>query len=215
MPPVPPAAAEAAAPPEAEVEVEEAADGDPACRKAVFFKMTKNRVSRRPFARDDTSGPLFGQRREYIIEQEGTEMKSTVILFSVLFLVSVLCFPLQAAEKAKPAESRVIQGEFLVLFPERQAVLAFEGKERAAATSVMLDMQAEYLKVRYGVSVENTFSAISETTGKGMFFVTCEKAKEIAEYQEKLLEEMRADPLIEAVSPNEVRKMISVPVKPQ
>ena len=79
----------------------------------------------------------------------------------------------------------------------------------------MLDMQAEYLKVRYGVLVENTFSAISETTGKGMFFVTCEKAKESAEYQEKLLEEMRADPLIEAVSPNEVRKMISVPVKPQ
>jgi len=142
-------------------------------------------------------------------------MKSTVVLFSVLFLVSVLCFPLQAAEKEKQAESRVIPGEFLVLFPERQAVLTFEGKERAAATVVMLDMQAEYLKVRYGVSVENTFSAISETTGKGMFFVRCEKAKESAEYQEKLLGEMRADPFIEAVSPNEVRKMISVPGKLQ
>jgi len=48
-----------------------------------------------------------------------------------------------------------------------------------------------------------------------MFFVTCEKAKESVEIQEKLLGDMRADPFIEAVSPNEVRKMISVPVKPQ
>jgi len=45
MLPAHPAAAEAADPPEAEVEEAAAADGDPACRKAVFFKITKNRVS--------------------------------------------------------------------------------------------------------------------------------------------------------------------------
>jgi len=136
-------------------------------------------------------------------------MKGVLSLFSVvLLLFSVLCVPLQAEEKASKAESSVIPGEFLVLFPQRDVVLSFEGKERSAATAVMLDMQAEYLRVKYGVAVENTFSAISETTGKGMFFVRCEKAKESTEFQEKLLREMRADPLIEAVSPNESRKMI-------
>ena len=136
-------------------------------------------------------------------------MKGVLSLFSVvLLLFSVLCVPLQAEEKATKAESSVIPGEFLVLFPERQVVLSFQGKERTAATAVMLDMQAEYLRVKYGVAVESTFSAISETTGKGMFFVRCEKAKKSTEFHEKLLREMRADPLIEAVSPNESRKMI-------
>ena len=136
-------------------------------------------------------------------------MKGVLSLFSVvLLLFSVLCVPLQAEEKATKAESSVIPGEFLVLFPQRDVVLSFEGKERSAATAVMLDMQAEYLRVKYEVTVESTFSAISETTGKGMFFVRCEKAKENTELQEKLLREMRADPLIEAVSPNESRKMI-------
>lgn len=136
-------------------------------------------------------------------------MKGVLSLFSVvLLLFSVLCVPLQAEEKATKAESSVIPGEFLVLFPQRNVVLSFEGKERSAAAAVMLDMQAEYLRVKYGVAVESTFSAISETTGKGMFFVRCEKAKENTELQEKLLREMRADPLIEAVSPNESRKMI-------
>jgi hypothetical protein len=136
-------------------------------------------------------------------------MKGVLSLFSVvLLLFSVLCVPLQAEEKATKAESSVIPGEFLVLFPQRDVVLSFEGKERSAAAAVMLDMQAEYLRVKYGVAVESTFSAISETTGKGMFFVRCGKAKESAEFQENLLREMRADPLIEAVSPNESRKMI-------
>ena len=136
-------------------------------------------------------------------------MKGILSLFSVvLLLFLVWCFPLEAEEKATKAGSSVIPGEFLVLFPQRDVVLSFEGKERSAAAAVMLDMQAEYLRVKYGVAVESTFSAISETTGKGMFFVRCEKAKENTELQEKLLREMRADPLIEAVSPNESRKMI-------
>lgn len=130
------------------------------------------------------------------------------LFFVVLLLFTVLCIPLQAEEKPTKAESPVIPGEFLVLFPQRDVVLSFEGKERSAATAVMLDMQGEYLRVKYDVTVESTFSAISETTGKGMFFVRCGKAKESAEFQEKLLREMRADPLIEAVSPNESRKMI-------
>lgn len=136
-------------------------------------------------------------------------MKNGFTLFSVvLLLISVLCVPLQAEEKMHKTESFVIPGEFLVLFPERDVVLSFEGKERSVATAVMLDMQAEYLRARYGVVVENTFSSISEATGKGMFFVRFDKAKESAEFQEKLLKDMRADPLIEAVSPNESRKMI-------
>jgi hypothetical protein len=112
-------------------------------------------------------------------------MKGVLSLFSVvLLLFSVLCVPLQAEEKATKAESSVIPGEFLVLFPQRDVVLSFEGKERSAAAAVMLDMQAEYLRVKYDITVESTFSAISETTGKGMFFVRCEKAKENTELQE-------------------------------
>ncbi len=76
---------------------------------------------------------------------------------------------------------------------------------------MMLEMQAEHLSLNYGVNVENTYSAISESSGKGMFFVRSEKAAKDPEFGKKLLEEMRADPLIEAVSPNEVQKMFSSP----
>ena len=65
--------------------------------------------------------------------------------------------------------------------------------------------------MKYGVSVENTYSAISESSGKGMFFVRSEKAAKDPGFEKKLLEEMRADPMIEGVSPNEVQKMISAP----
>lgn len=108
--------------------------------------------------------------------------------------------------------SEVVPGEYMVLFKAREAVMDFEGNDRNVAVSVMLDFQAEYLSVRYGVEVKNSFSAISRSSGKGMFFVTSDRAAVDGKFEAKLLEDMRSDPFIEAVSPNEVQKMISTPV---
>ena len=104
-----------------------------------------------------------------------------------------------------------IPGEYLVLFKVRESVLHLHGPARSGAVAMMLEMQAEQLSMKYGVSVENTYSAISESSGKGMFFVRSEKAAKDPGFEKKLLEEMRADPMIEGVSPNEVQKMISAP----
>ncbi|EFC90563.1 hypothetical protein Dpep_0533 [Dethiosulfovibrio peptidovorans DSM 11002] len=108
--------------------------------------------------------------------------------------------------------SEVVPGEYMVLFKAREAVMDFEGNDRNVAVSVMLDFQAEYLSVRYGVEVKNSFSAISRSSGKGMFFVISDRAAVDGKFEAELLENMRSDPFIEAVSPNEVQKMISTPV---
>jgi len=117
-------------------------------------------------------------------------------------------------EKALAETNRratAIPGEYLVLFRVRESVFHLQGPARSGAVAMMLEMQAEQLSAKYGVSVENTYSAISESSGKGMFFVRSEKAAKDPEFEKKLLEEMRADPMIEGVSPNEVQKMISAP----
>ncbi|MCF4115090.1 MULTISPECIES: hypothetical protein [Dethiosulfovibrio] len=108
--------------------------------------------------------------------------------------------------------SEVVPGEYMVLFKAREAVMDFDGSDRDVAVSVMLDFQAEYLSVRYGVEVKNSFSAISRSSGKGMFFVISDRAAIDGKFETELLEDMRSDPFIEAVSPNEVQKMISTPV---
>lgn len=108
--------------------------------------------------------------------------------------------------------SEVVPGEYMVLFKAREAVMDFDGSDRDVAVSVMLDFQAEYLSVRYGVEVKNSFSAISRSSGKGMFFVISDRAAIDGKFETELLEAMRSDPFIEAVSPNEVQKMISTPV---
>lgn len=108
-------------------------------------------------------------------------------------------------------KSNAVPGEYLVLFKARETALHLRGPARTGAVTMMLEMQAEYLSMKYGVSVENTYSAISESSGKGMFFVRSEQAAKDPGFEKKLLEEMRADPYIEGVSPNEVQKMISAP----
>ena len=108
--------------------------------------------------------------------------------------------------------SEVVPGEYMVLFRAREAVMDFDGSDRDVAVSIMLDFQAEYLSVRYGVEVKNSFSAISRSSGKGMFFVISDRAAIDGKFEAELLENMRSDPFIEAVSPNEVQKMISTPV---
>lgn len=110
-----------------------------------------------------------------------------------------------------PSKATAVPGEYLILFKARESILHLQGQARAGAVAMMLEMQAEHLFLKYGVIVENTYSAISESSGKGMFFVRSEKASKDPEFEKKLLEEMRADPLIEAVSPNEVQKMFSSP----
>ncbi|MGI6782880.1 MAG: hypothetical protein ACOX5A_01525 [Aminivibrio sp.] len=110
-----------------------------------------------------------------------------------------------------PVKSDAVPGEYLALFRARESVLTLKGEARAAAVAMMLEIQAELLALKYGVTVENTYSAISEANGKGLFFVRSEKAAGDPEFASKLLEEMRSDPMIEGVSPNEVRKGISVP----
>ena len=111
------------------------------------------------------------------------------------------------------SEAKAIPGEYLVLFKTRDRVMETEGRDRDVAVSVMLDFQSEYLSVRYGLEVKNSFSAISRSNGKGMFFVKSERASVDGKFEEKLLEELRSDPFIEAVSPNEVQKMISTSVE--
>ncbi|MDI9370267.1 MAG: hypothetical protein GX181_09910 [Synergistaceae bacterium] len=61
------------------------------------------------------------------------------------------------------------------------------------------------------MNVENTYSAISESNGKGIFFVHSDKAAKDPEFAEKLLERMRSGPIIDGVSPNEVQRAVSVP----
>lgn len=128
-----------------------------------------------------------------------------VILVSTLLALSVV-------SQQAYAEAKTVPGEYLVLFKTRDKVMETEEKDREVAVSIMLDFQGEYLAVRYGLEVKNTFSAISFSNGKGMFFVKSEKASIDHGFEEKLLEEMRSDPFIEAVSPNEVQKMISTSV---
>lgn len=110
------------------------------------------------------------------------------------------------------AEAKTVPGEYMVLFKTRDKVMETEGRDRDVAVSVMLDFQSEYLAIRYDLEVKNSFSAISRSNGKGMFFVKSERASMDGKFEEKLLEELRADPFIEAVSPNEVQKMISTSV---
>lgn len=105
----------------------------------------------------------------------------------------------------------MIPGEYLVLFKARESVAALAGRDRTVAVAMMLEIQGEYLATKYGVTVQNTFSAISESSGKGMFFVRSEKAATDPEFNKKLFDEMATDPFIEGVSPNEVKKMISKP----
>ncbi len=105
-----------------------------------------------------------------------------------------------------PRKSDAVPGEYLVLFRARESVLPLQGSARAAAVAMMLEIQSELLFLRYNVNVENTYSAISESNGKGMFFVRSEKAAKDPEFAKKLLEEMRSDPMIEGVSPNEVQR---------
>ncbi len=121
-------------------------------------------------------------------------------------------FALSLTPQGDCAESKTVPGEYLILFKSRDRVMETEGRDRDVAVSVMLDFQGEYLAVRYGLDVKNTFSAISRSNGKGMFFVRSERASIDGKFEEKLLEELRADPFIEAVSPNEVQKMISTSV---
>ena len=108
-------------------------------------------------------------------------------------------------------KSEAVPGEYLVLFRARESVLPLQGAARVAAVAMMLEIQSELLFLRYGGNVENTYSAISESNGKGMFFVRSEKAAKDPEFAQKLLEEMRSDPMIEGVSPNEVQRAISAP----
>lgn len=105
-----------------------------------------------------------------------------------------------------PRKSEAVPGEYLVLFKARESILALQGPARAGAVAMMLEMQAEHLFVKYGVIVEGTYSAITESNGKGMFFVRSEKAAKDPEFAQKLIEDMRSDPMIEGVSPNEVQR---------
>lgn len=141
-----------------------------------------------------------------------------VVLVAVVLFAPLGALPLFAAGEQlgdsfpeAPVKSDAVPGEYLILFKARESVLALEGQARTAAVSMMLEIQAELLVLKYGVTVENTYSAISEVNGKGLFFVRSRKAAEDPEFASKLLEEMRSDPMIEGVSPNEVRKGISVP----
>ena len=148
-------------------------------------------------------------------ERDDRMSKSIRTLFFVALLLVIIGGTVMegATSETKP-QSSVIPGEYLVLFKARESIVKLEGHDRAVAVAIMLEMQAEQLTMKYGVSVENTFSAISESSGKGMFFVRSEKAAKDPFFERKLLEEMRADPFIEAVSPNESKKMISIQSKP-
>jgi len=139
--------------------------------------------------------------------------KSIQILFVFLFLLALLtmCTILEAASETVQNEPVAIPGEYLVLFKARESISELEGRDRKIAVTIMLEMQGEYLTTKFGVIVKNTFSAISESSGKGMFFVRSDNAAKDPEFSKKLLEEMRSDPFIEGVSPNEVKKMISRP----
>lgn len=129
-----------------------------------------------------------------------------------LFLAVMLAVFAISVTPGAYAEAKTVPGEYMVLFKTRDKVMETEGRDRDVAVSVMLDFQSEYLAVRYGLEVKNSFSAISRSNGKGMFFVKSERASMDGKFEEKLLEELRADPFIEAVSPNEVQKMISTSV---
>lgn len=151
------------------------------------------------------------------------------VLLLGVFLVVVLCsgamssqtdpattakekvLPEEKVLPQDPSKSTAIPGEYLVLFKARESILQFEGAARSGAVAMMLEMQAEHLATKYGVTVESTYSAISESSGKGMLFIRSEKAAKDPEFHKKLLEDMRADPLIEGVSPNEVQRAISAP----
>ena len=91
-------------------------------------------------------------------------------------------------------EPTVIPGEYLVLFKARESVAALAGRDRTVAVAMMLEIQGEYLATKYGVTVQNTFSAISESSGKGMFFVRSEKAATYPDFNNNLLDEMATDP---------------------
>lgn len=128
-----------------------------------------------------------------------------VVLASVFFALSLV-------PEGDCSVAKTVPGEYLILFKARDKVMETDEADRDVAVSVMLDFQGEYLAVRYGLEVKNTFSAISRSNGKGMFFVRSERASIDGNFEEKLLEELRSDPFIEAVSPNEVQKMISTSV---
>ena len=140
-----------------------------------------------------------------------------VVLAAVVLFAPLGATPLFAAGELgdsfpeAPLKSDAVPGEYLILFKARESVLALEGQARTAAVAMMLEIQAEILALKYGVTVENTYSAISEANGKGMFFVRSEMAAEDPEFASKLLEEMGSDPMIEGAYPNKVQKGISVP----
>lgn len=140
-----------------------------------------------------------------------------VVLAAVVLFAPFGATPLFAAGELgdsfpeAPLKSDVVPGEYLIFFKARESVLALEGQAKIAAVAMMLEIQAEILALKYGVTVENTYSAISEANGKGMFFVRSEKAAEDSEFASKLLEEMGSDPMIEGAYPNKVQKGISVP----
>ncbi len=140
-------------------------------------------------------------------------VKNAVRILLQLALLLACARSLAAAGTSGSAqqEPTVVPGEYLVLFKARESVAALAGRDRIVAVTIMLEMQGEYLATKYGVTVQNTFSAISESSGKGMFFVRSDNAAKDPEFSKKLLEEMRSDPFIEGVSPNEVKKMISRP----
>ena len=158
----------------------------------------------------------------YISERRGDEpmtQRVHLLLLAIVLIGLVGGISVEAATPTVPPEatpireSKVIPGEYLVLFRARESVLHLQGAERTGAVAMMLEMQAEHLATKYGVTVENTYSAISETSGKGMFFVRSEKAAKDPDFDQKLVTEMRADQFIEGVSPNEVQKKISSPAK--
>ena len=140
----------------------------------------------------------------------GKSIQAALLLFLIVAALGT-CTIAGASSEVSKDEPTAIPGEFLVLFKARESVAALSGRDRTVAVAMMLEMQGEYLTAKFGVIVQNTFSAISESSGKGMFFVRSEKAAEDPEFGKKLLEEMRSDPFIEGVSPNEVKKMISKP----
>lgn len=109
---------------------------------------------------------------------------------------------------SKTSAETKIPGEYIVMFKIPGGVAGLDGAAKSSVMEPLLGMQAEYLKAKYDVVVVKTYDSISKSSGRGMFFVRSAKAAGDAEYERKLLEAMNADPYVESVSVNAMRKMI-------
>lgn len=122
----------------------------------------------------------------------------------LLVVLLVLSFVL-GGEAALAADRA--PGEFMIVFKPDDMVASFGKEVPEGVLNLMIDFQAGYLRARHDVEILGTFPEISRSSSRGMFHVRSKKALLSEGMFDDVMKDLRADPNIESVSENSVRRI--------